>query len=518
MSKQSSPKHLHVSTEISGSSSPTARANEPFQMINLSDLVLDVAPLSTIHPPPQKKATPSVSKNVKTSSKSFISEPTIPSEDKTVVEEGFRSKGSKMRNPIMHTGDTENQTEAERSVVDKELQKFVTFMLKEVNSDVFPDVQTYLAKETSPDGDSSEKVEESVSEHAAHERRSKKKADECIPEHAAHERRTKRLQRRKGKVVVFEESPSKEIKRKSGGMKSTHSRSSIGKSHVGPARSWSKVVTHTRKRKYVSYSDSEFESKGVALERELGKDALKCKEVVEIIEVVGLMKTVTKFGPCYKSLVKEFVVVIPEVCDDVKSADYRKVYVRGNVVTFSPIVINKFLGRTKEPQAELEVTNDQVCKDITAKQVIHWPNKGKLSAGKLSVKYVILHRIETGNWVPTNHTSTISTGLGKFIYAIGTRRIFYFGKYIFEQVLKQAFSTAVKMPIYFPSLICGIFLNQHPGILLPIDSVKKMESPLFLHYKLFAETRVPDIVMTSSQVPGPATSKKSVIAQLVCDT
>ena len=65
----------------------------------------------------------------------------------------------------------------------------------------------------------------------------------------------------------------------------------------------------------------------VALERELGKDALKCKEVVELIEATGLIKTVTKFVPCYESLVKEFMVTILDGCDDVKNADYRKVYV-----------------------------------------------------------------------------------------------------------------------------------------------------------------------------------------------
>ncbi|XP_050916070.1 uncharacterized protein LOC127131179 [Lathyrus oleraceus] len=255
-------------------------------------------------------------------------------------------------------------------------------------------------------------------------------------------------------------------------------------------------------------------SKEDRFERELGKDTLKCNKVVELIEDAGLMKSVTKFGPCYESLVKEFVVTIPDGCDDEKSADYRKVYVRGNVVTISPAVINKFLGRAEEPQAEREVTDDQVCQEITAKQVKHWQNRGKLSTRKLSVKYAILHRIGTVNWVPTNQTSTISTGFRKFIYAIGTRRAFDFGKYIFEQVLKQTFSTTMKMPICFPSLICGIILNQHPGILLPIDSVKKRESPLSLQYKLFPRTHVLYIVMTSSQVPGPVTSKKSVIAQL----
>lgn len=82
-----------------------------------------------------------------------------------------------------------------------------------------------------------------------------------------------------------------------------------------------------------------------------------------------------------------------------------------------------------------------MCKEINVKHVKHWPNRGKLPAAKLSVKYAILHRIGTANWVPTNHTSTISIGLGRFIYVIGTRRAFDFRKYIFEQVVKQAFST-----------------------------------------------------------------------------
>lgn len=134
---------MHVPIETSESSSPVVRANEPFQMINLEDLVLDVAPLSTIHPPPQKKATLSVSKNVKTSGKSF--EPIIPSKDKTVVEEESRSKGSEIRKPTMHADGLKNPMEAERSAIDKELRKFVTSVLKEVNSDVFSDVQTSLA-------------------------------------------------------------------------------------------------------------------------------------------------------------------------------------------------------------------------------------------------------------------------------------------------------------------------------------------------------------------------------------
>lgn len=150
------------------------------------------------------------------------------------------------------------------------------------------------------------------------------------------------------------------MKRKVDGLKGNPSRSSTGKSHVGPTRSWSKVVTLTRKRKIVSSSESEFDveqdvqditpikrfaknkphdarskappdnaslhyvknaerwkyviQRRVALERELGKDALKCNEFMDLIEVVGLMKTVTHFGPCYENLVKEFgcPLIIPQ--------------------------------------------------------------------------------------------------------------------------------------------------------------------------------------------------------------
>lgn len=167
-----------------------------------------------------------MSENVKTSGNS--SEPIIPSKDKTVVGEESRSKGPEIRNPSLHADDTENPMEAERSAIDKELRKFVTSVLKEVDSYVLPDVQTSLAKESSSDDDSSEKAEESVHEEPL--------TNIVTPSIA---------KRRKGKVVVFEDSPSREMKRKFGGLKGTPSRISIGKSLVGLTRSWSKVVTVT---------------------------------------------------------------------------------------------------------------------------------------------------------------------------------------------------------------------------------------------------------------------------------
>jgi hypothetical protein len=68
------------------------------------------------------------------------------------------------------------------------------------------------------------------------------------------------------------------------------------------------------------------------------------------------------------------------------------------------------------------------------------------------------------------------------------------------------------MPVAFPSLTCGIILNQHPGILVSVES--KRESSLSLHYKLFTGKHVPDIVMTSGKETVSATSKEGIVEEL----
>ncbi|KAL5133686.1 hypothetical protein HKD37_03G006976 [Glycine soja] len=257
----------------------------------------------------------------------------------------------------------------------------------------------------------------------------------------------------------------------------------------------------------------------LALERELGRAALDCKEIMDLIKAAGLLKTVSKLGDCYEGLVREFIVNIPSDISNRKSDEYQKVFVRGKCVKFSPVVINKYLGRPTDGVIDIAASEHQIAKEITAKQVQHWPKKGKLSAGKLSVKYAILHRIGAANWVPTNHTSTIATGLGKFLYAVGTKSKFNFGNYIFDQTVKHSESFAVKLPIAFPTVLCGIMLSQHPNMLNYTDSVMKRESPLSLHYKLFEGTHVPDIVSTSVSTSGKAAasgavSKDALIAEL----
>ncbi|XP_058766254.1 uncharacterized protein LOC131639824 [Vicia villosa] len=166
----------------------------------------------------------------------------------------------------------------------------------------------------------------------------------------------------------------------------------------------------------------------------------------------------------------EFIVNLSQDCCDGTTDDFHKVYVRRKCIDFSPAVINLYLGRDAEAQPELEVTDNEVCKVITGGKVKKWPIKSKLSASSLNVRYALLHKIGAANWVPTNHTSTIAVGLGRFIYAVGTKTKFDYGTYIFDQTMRHVGTSATKLPIAFPSLICGIILKQHPGILKSKDS------------------------------------------------
>ncbi|XP_050885278.1 uncharacterized protein LOC127088489 [Lathyrus oleraceus] len=220
----------------------------------------------------------------------------------------------------------------------------------------------------------------------------------------------------------------------------------------------------------------------VDVERELGKD---------------VADTVAGFSQCYKGLVKEFIINIPEDISDKKSKEVCKVYVRG---------------RNNEGAGELEVTDNQVCREITAKQVKVWPFKKHLPAGKLTIKYVILHKIGAANWVPTNHISTIANIFGRFIFVVGTKVKFDYSGYMFDQIIKHATTNAVKLPIAFPSMICGIILNQHPGILCSNDLPSRRKPALSVHYKLFEGSHVEDIVMTSAM--RRSVSKVGAIAEL----
>lgn len=69
---------------------------------------------------------------------------------------------------------------------------------------------------------------------------------------------------------------------------------------------------------------------------------------MDLIKEVGLMISVSGFGKCYEMLVKEFIVNISKDCNNKRSKEFIKVYVRGKCVELSLEIINRFMGRSEE--------------------------------------------------------------------------------------------------------------------------------------------------------------------------
>ncbi|XP_045831268.1 uncharacterized protein LOC123922614 [Trifolium pratense] len=341
------------------------------------------------------------------------------------------------------------------------------------------------------------------------------------------------------------------------------------KTKIGPKKRWSKVTVPSEskkknvKRKTVSSSDSDYEAdqdaeaspaassqrsakrkrmaptvpsvpidnvsfhcveyvdrwkfvvkRRMAIERNLTEEFLKCQDIVNLLEEAGLLNTVSKLGNCYDKLTREFLVNIPADCDNPLSPDYLKVYVRGKCVDFSPVVINEYLGRSTTPAAELETSMNEICRTITGDKVKAWPRAGKLSAAKLTTKYALLNKIGAANWVPTTHSNSVATGLAKFIYAVGTGTCYDYGTHIFNATILHGSSTAVKMPIAFPTLICGIILSQHPDICTNSDVPVSRPSALTMDFRLLEGKHAADIAVASLKTPAVGMTKRQMIANL----
>ncbi|MCH84151.1 envelope-like protein, partial [Trifolium medium] len=227
----------------------------------------------------------------------------------------------------------------------------------------------------------------------------------------------------------------------------------------------------------------------LSVERNLSKNALKREEIVKLINVAGLIKTVTDLGKCYERLVKEFLVNISEECDNVKSLEFQQVYVRGRCVYFSPLIINGCLGRSNE-KAEMKVSMDEICRTITGNSVTTWPKKTALSSARLTAKYAALNKIAAVNRVPTCTPTA------------------------YPQTLLHGKSLAVKMPIAFPTLLCNIILGQHPDILTATDEESPRQSDLCLDYRLFEGTHAADIAGASGSKSSGTLSKQHMIDEL----
>lgn len=126
----------------------------------------------------------------------------------------------------------------------------------------------------------------------------------------------------------------------------------------------------------------------------------------------------------------------------------------------SPAIINQFLKRnTPKNVTEQRPSLGDLVFELTGGTCSSWPKKDQLPTTVLSAKYALLLRIGISNWFSSSLRSGIFVSLTTLIYQIGTKSPFNFGAFVLNQIKHHIGSKALKLPFYYPWLICGILLS-----------------------------------------------------------
>uniref|UniRef100_A0A9I9EHL5 Putative plant transposon protein domain-containing protein n=1 Tax=Cucumis melo TaxID=3656 RepID=A0A9I9EHL5_CUCME len=143
-----------------------------------------------------------------------------------------------------------------------------------------------------------------------------------------------------------------------------------------------------------------------------------CVSIMNLIEKAGLSTTISDVGPFYPQLIREFIVNLPANFNDPSSLDYQTVHIKGFKFTISPTVINGFLGNVVSINFSPSSSSTDILASVLSGGILSsWPVNG-IPAVALSVKYVILHKIDIANWFPSSHASSVFAALGTFLYCI----------------------------------------------------------------------------------------------------
>ncbi|TYK04105.1 gag-pol polyprotein [Cucumis melo var. makuwa] len=114
-------------------------------------------------------------------------------------------------------------------------------------------------------------------------------------------------------------------------------------------------------------------------------------------------------------LIREFIVNLPYVCNNSSSPNYQTVHIRGFKFVISPVVINGFLGNTVDIDCSPSCPPTEVLATVLSGGTLSiWAVNG-IPAAALSIKYVVLHKIDIANWFRFSHASSISAALATYI-------------------------------------------------------------------------------------------------------
>lgn len=131
-----------------------------------------------------------------------------------------------------------------------------------------------------------------------------------------------------------------------------------------------------------------------------------------MITKARLLSTVKNLGPFYLKLIQEFIVNLPTDLNEPDTPNFRKVHVLGKCFNISPAILNSFMKLSLLAGFVVTLPSpEELALKLSGETIKVWPTDGQFPAIKLSVKYVILHKIGITNWYPSTHFATISTSL-----------------------------------------------------------------------------------------------------------
>ncbi|KAH6765117.1 hypothetical protein C2S51_016366 [Perilla frutescens var. frutescens] len=95
--------------------------------------------------------------------------------------------------------------------------------------------------------------------------------------------------------------------------------------------------------------------------------------IYTLVETTGLLQTVLKIGEFVSMVVSEFYCNLTRDMDNPTSENYQKVFVRGEMIEFSPRVINEHIGSIIEGKFEEIEDYGIVATELTDGEFDYWP-------------------------------------------------------------------------------------------------------------------------------------------------